>query len=467
MCVCVCVCVCVCIDCIYRKWDSSNGGPLICLERRKSGLTHSTFQLPLRPRMFSRSISMSSSSSSSQNFIRYNRLGNRDETLHPGFEFRKSPLHSHERPGAIECHNDTYDNVGVESYAWQFRGCFDADLTEDSADTGNVTDLEATANTPNSLSPSLTSTFVSGSDVQPSLRPVLDMAGLALERTCPMPDMDNESDLSSYSPAELSLNHNALPLTTSQISTPAVSVIKPEPCVLQLPHKNSKPIKPVNRSCRNVWCEKSDMALLKTMLATQELLHNVFKRRPRSRYWACISESLATKNHMHRNKRQCRDRFNLIYWKAVRDKNQDKPAGNKSELEKLKTEYMGRFFIDKDNNVMLRTPEDGDAGELSIPHEDVKNGETSTADLKNPWHIFASLQKSVVQLTERLDSLHEELNTQREVIRHYEQNHAFNLHEQQQQQQQQLPSQSHPELSLRSDYDRYAGDQGIANSIRW
>ncbi|SCU92661.1 LAME_0F00936g1_1 [Lachancea meyersii CBS 8951] len=413
-----------------------------------------------------------SSMPSKDNYVGYRRLGNPDETLYPGFNFQKTLL-SDEVLAAVptpDPHFAFFDSAGhnnqaVKPGAWQFPGCSDLDLMENCASSTATADLDNCVNTPTSLSPSWNSSLVAGSDLQPSLRPGLDMATLALESSWPMQDMDNDSDLSTYSPVKVS---HSQPTKASVVAT-----VNPEPSILHT-CQNDKSRKPVARSGRSVWCEKNDLALLKTMLCHQDLLLSAYRRRPRSRYWACISENLASEYGMHRNKRQCRDRFNLIYWKAVRDQQQERHTATTSEHETLKQECMRRFYIDKDNNLMLRPTartSDAPAEEANLnasaqvktnPNAETKPSVTAFNCQESPLQIFVRLQKDVAQLTKKLDPLHQELDSQRELLAQLEQKHTLSLRTHH------ACEHAHTH-SARQEYDRYTGDQGAGahKNIKW
>lgn len=106
------------------------------------------------------------------------------------------------------------------------------------------------------------------------------------------------------------------------------------------------------RSCRNFWSVDGDRALLRAMLHHEHLLAVARKSRPRSRYWQTISETLAARFGMHRNKRQCRDRFNLLFWKAVRDHRSNRKDLKK--LDRLLAQCLTILYIDKNNVIMLK-----------------------------------------------------------------------------------------------------------------
>ncbi|KAM3162657.1 hypothetical protein ACU8KH_02912 [Lachancea thermotolerans] len=178
------------------------------------------------------------------------------------------------------------------------------------------------------------------------------------------------------------------------------------------------------RSCRNFWSVDGDRALLRAMLHHEHLLAVARKSRPRSRYWQTISETLAARFGMHRNKRQCRDRFNLIYWKAVRDSHQDLSAD--SELAGLMRECMRRFYIDKDNNLMLRPQAPSPA--TPATHTGAPAGANAVAAAmpaspvpKPQLELLAQLQNQVLQLTHRMDDLHRALDAHRALVHQLEQ----------------------------------------------
>ncbi|SCV00661.1 LANO_0F07976g1_1 [Lachancea nothofagi CBS 11611] len=386
---------------------------------------------------------------------------------------------------------------------WQFRSSFDPDLSEDYCGS-TTTDLDYNINTPSSLSPSLNSSFVSGTELQP-LRPVLDMANLTLQHSHPMLDMGNELELTNKSsPGDSTPPH----LGTHQVTKPVqdaewTASKNQHTTATTTPRTRSNgamTMAKTTRSCRNFWSSNSDRALLETMLRHQNLLRSARKCRPRSRYWLCISESLTSDYNMHRNKRQCRDRFNLIYWKAVRDRQQERDLEHTSQTNRLMDECMLRFYIDKDNNLMLRVPGDTTTheGSETVPDKSSKpkpktedtsepmplalgradsewaESQESMQEWKNwaiaagkvagkppgnPIEAFLQLQKQTVQLTQRIEMLQRALDSQRVLVQQYEQTQNGSLH---------LPLQLH----IR-DPDRHTGGQVPApthaqhNNNRW
>ncbi|SCU87637.1 LAMI_0D06876g1_1 [Lachancea mirantina] len=104
------------------------------------------------------------------------------------------------------------------------------------------------------------------------------------------------------------------------------------------------------RPTRQVWAADEDETLLRTMLENKAFLVEDRHSRSRSRFWRRISEGLYSNHNIARNKRQCRDRFNLLYWKGLRA---GAPAADQS-FRALLASCLVAFVIDKDNNVALR-----------------------------------------------------------------------------------------------------------------
>ena len=297
---------------------------------------------------------------------------------------------------------------------WRFRTTFDPDFADDFyGDQNDYNGLCAGANapTPASLPATLSSTLTGASE--PLLHaPVLDMASLTHHSPPPQGKDRSRNSFTCPTPPQ-----NECVRTVRELRE---STRTPTP----QPRSNS-------RSCRNFWSVEGDCALLQTMLQNEHLLSIARKSRPRSRYWQTISDALSSHYNMHRNKRQCRDRFNLIYWKAVRDSKQDAPAT--SELGSLVHECMCRFYIDKDNNLMVRSPEAApptipDPVVPAAPAPPATAAKTSASPSSSSPSIshasqleaFACLQKQVMHLTQRLEELHQALDGQRALVRQIE-----------------------------------------------
>ncbi|CUS22950.1 LAQU0S07e03906g1_1 [Lachancea quebecensis] len=217
------------------------------------------------------------------------------------------------------------------------------------------------------------------------------------------------------------------PVLASKHPAPPPRYVCPTPPLSELgPRVHNRTPTPTakQRTCRNFWSVDGDRALLRAMLHHEHLLAVARKSRPRSRYWQTISEALATQFGMHRNKRQCRDRFNLIYWKAVRDSHQD--LSTDSELAGLMRECMRRFYIDKDNNLMLRPQAPSPVTPAAPTAPAASATPAAPAAPASPVHkpqleLLAHLQNQVFQLTHRLDDLHRALDAHRTLVRQLEQ----------------------------------------------
>ncbi|SCW01043.1 LAFE_0D03818g1_1 [Lachancea fermentati] len=109
---------------------------------------------------------------------------------------------------------------------------------------------------------------------------------------------------------------------------------------------------PTPARARNFWSLQEDELLLHTVINERRLLLQTRKSKPRSRFWRHISSILHVQHCIGRNKRQCRDRFNLLFWKALRNKHEK--VGANAVLDSLLLQCQQLFYIDHDNNIMLR-----------------------------------------------------------------------------------------------------------------
>ncbi|SCU77343.1 LAFA_0A01244g1_1 [Lachancea sp. 'fantastica'] len=119
------------------------------------------------------------------------------------------------------------------------------------------------------------------------------------------------------------------------------------------------------RRARNFWSVHEDTALVSTVIDNTAILKGSDNsNRPRGRFWLHISFELKNKHGITRNKRQCRDRFNLLFWKAVRDRNTSR--GELKRLDALLSQCLTLLYIDKNNVIMLK--ENGVNDKLGMNH---------------------------------------------------------------------------------------------------
>ncbi|CAR25389.1 KLTH0G18414p [Lachancea thermotolerans CBS 6340] len=106
------------------------------------------------------------------------------------------------------------------------------------------------------------------------------------------------------------------------------------------------------RRARNFWSVHEDTVLVATIIDNTAFLRGPANTRPRSRFWLHISFELKVRHGLSRNKRQCRDRFNLLFWKAVRDHRSSRKDLKK--LDRLLAQCLTILYIDKNNVIMLK-----------------------------------------------------------------------------------------------------------------
>lgn len=249
------------------------------------------------------------------------------------------------------------------------------------------------------------------------------------------------------------------------------------------------------RSVRNFWSVHEDSFLLSVVIDNRDLLLIPSKSRPRSRFWHHISDELRQLHGFERNKRQCRDRFNLLYWKAVRNKKPE--TDDTRELDRLLLQCLKLFYIDKNNSIMLRDHVDRDqsgaaaaaaaavptpvssaaaAAGLSQPHHSPRSETDDSPSSSNSYYpdmttdsladMAYFLQRQVYTLNRKVDELCGVLAMQRSrldflasakatpdsPVMPYPGVAAVTPHVTQQQQQQQMlqhaPHVQHPRLGL-------------------
>ncbi|CEP64928.1 uncharacterized protein LALA0_S15e00562g [Lachancea lanzarotensis] len=119
------------------------------------------------------------------------------------------------------------------------------------------------------------------------------------------------------------------------------------------------------RRARNFWSVHEDTALVSTVIDNTAILKGSDNsNRPRGRFWLHISFELKNRHGLTRNKRQCRDRFNLLFWKAVRDRNTSR--GELKHLDALLAQCLTLLYIDKNNVIMLK--ENGVSDSIGVNH---------------------------------------------------------------------------------------------------
>ncbi|KAH3903070.1 uncharacterized protein SCDLUD_000681 [Saccharomycodes ludwigii] len=134
---------------------------------------------------------------------------------------------------------------------------------------------------------------------------------------------------------------------------------------------------------RGMWSLKEDYFLMKTLLDYSNLLNKFKSARYKGKFWRHISYKLACHYNVFRNKRQCRDRFNLIFSKYIKcyshngfnnnvtkNNNGSDNGGNDAtiskggvELQELFEECHKIFCLDEYNNLSLKMyRDDGNEG---------------------------------------------------------------------------------------------------------
>ncbi|SCU98833.1 LAFA_0G20384g1_1 [Lachancea sp. 'fantastica'] len=72
-----------------------------------------------------------------------------------------------------------------------------------------------------------------------------------------------------------------------------------------------------SRHQKFVWTIRHDCALVDSVLALGDMLADPIRSYPRTKFWASVSDELHLTHQLARNSRQCRDRFNLLFSRAL------------------------------------------------------------------------------------------------------------------------------------------------------
>lgn len=108
-----------------------------------------------------------------------------------------------------------------------------------------------------------------------------------------------------------------------------------------------------NRNNRSAWKSRDDMALMKTLLNRVDILHEHFLQSfPTKHFWEIVIKDLAKLENIERNARQCRDRFNILYSKGMRNKLAGKVPTNSNE--KVMELIVMTFHLDEKGQIILK-----------------------------------------------------------------------------------------------------------------
>lgn len=108
-----------------------------------------------------------------------------------------------------------------------------------------------------------------------------------------------------------------------------------------------------NRNNRSTWKSRDDMALMKTLLNRVDILHEHFLQSfPTKHFWEIVIKDLAKLENIERNARQCRDRFNILYSKGMRNKLAGKVPTNSNE--KVMELIVMTFHLDEKGQIILK-----------------------------------------------------------------------------------------------------------------
>ena len=109
----------------------------------------------------------------------------------------------------------------------------------------------------------------------------------------------------------------------------------------------------MNRNSRSTWKSDDDLALMKTLLNRADTLHDHYlQSSPAKHFWDIIIKDLAEIEKIDKNARQCRDRFNILYSKGIRNKISAKPIN--SENEKVLERVVSIFHLDEKGQIVVK-----------------------------------------------------------------------------------------------------------------
>ncbi|SCV01293.1 LAMI_0G10550g1_1 [Lachancea mirantina] len=95
------------------------------------------------------------------------------------------------------------------------------------------------------------------------------------------------------------------------------------------------------RGAKFTWSTRDDKVLVECVLELRALLRDPVRSYPRTKFWKAISDHMVLNHELHRNSRQCRDRFNLLFSRAVARA----PTHRDTDLDDLLETCKARFYF--------------------------------------------------------------------------------------------------------------------------
>ncbi|SCU90828.1 LANO_0D10022g1_1 [Lachancea nothofagi CBS 11611] len=113
--------------------------------------------------------------------------------------------------------------------------------------------------------------------------------------------------------------------------------------------------KPVYSRQRAQWTDKEDMCLLQAVLAQSHILARDIKCKIRKLFWHHVCQGLTASFAMSMNRRQCRDRFKLLYQRSASRTRFESYLPPTTEVEKLCDECTRTFRFNEHRELILAT----------------------------------------------------------------------------------------------------------------
>lgn len=149
---------------------------------------------------------------------------------------------------------------------------------------------------------------------------------------------------------------------------------------------------------RSFWSMREDEFLLTVVLSNSQLLLHGPRSKKRRSFWHLVSSELTTQFGMAKNKRQCRDRFKLLFQKSITRNQFNVEQAPDSKLEWLLQQCFRTFHLTDTSEIVLAESSPLSASETSGSFTEQQ---TVTANAQClPRHYVA---KSSVPLIERAD----------------------------------------------------------------
>ncbi|SCU83414.1 LADA_0C11298g1_1 [Lachancea dasiensis] len=187
------------------------------------------------------------------------------------------------------------------------------------------------------------------------------------------------------------LEDQYLPSAAASAPPAAVPMVPSQHLQIQQPATEQHP----STRQRTQWTQKEDACLLESALTLSHILVGDLDFKARKLFWHHVSQTLMSDHLVSKNRRQCRDRFKLLYQRAVSRNTFDRHLQPTTQVEVLSDKCTRMFKFSQHRELTLNTMNNGSPPSPTIHASSIPPSRVPTSHLIATPSTTSSLASTI------------------------------------------------------------------------